>query len=49
MFQTENAEKVAARKVEIVQGVVAKLAAADAFVRTLGFNSFPSVFVSVCL
>lgn len=33
MFQTENAdveaEKVAARKVEIVKGVVAKLAAAE--------------------
>ena len=25
MFQTENAEKVAARKVEIAKGVVAKL------------------------
>ena len=41
--------KVAATKVEIANKAVAKLAAVDAFVRTLDFHFFPSVCVSVCV
>ena len=45
---TEKA-KVAATKVEIANEAVAKLAAVDCFVRTLGFHFFLSVCVSVCV
>ena len=50
-MEVADAEKAkeAATKVEIANEAVAKLAALDCFVRTLGFHFFPSDCVSVCV